>query len=188
MAVPQRDLVERAARGDHDAFALLVGASVAQLEAAARLILRNHELAGDAVQDAYRRAWRELPGVRDPERFDGWLYRLTINACLDVVRRRTRRPIEVELTSLDPPSGDDSVGRVADRDQLERGFRTLTTEQRAVLVLHHYVGLTMPALADALDIPLGTAQSRLGRALGALRAALRTENAHPGAVARGHIV
>ena len=168
----QRDLVERAGRGDHDAFALLVRASIGELEAVARLILRDPELARDAVQDTYLRAWRDLPGLRDPDRFDAWLHRLTVNACLDAVRRRRRRPIEVDLEPLASPSVGDQTGRVADRDQLERGFRLLSPDHRAVLVLHYYLGLTVPGLADALGIPLGTAQSRLGRALAALREAL----------------
>jgi RNA polymerase sigma-70 factor (ECF subfamily) len=177
VAVDQRDLVERAGRGDHDAFGLLVGASIARLEAVARLILRDRELARDAVQDTYLRAWRDLPGLRDPDRFDAWLHRLTVNACLDVVRRRRRRPLEVELTPFTPSTVGDQTGRVADRDELERGFRRLGTEQRAVLVLHYYVGMSVPMLADALGIPLGTAQSRLGRALAALRVALASERA-----------
>ena len=82
--VDQRQLVDRARRGDHDAFAQLVHASVARLETAARLILRDPELARDAVQDALFRAWRDLPGLRDPDRFDAWLHRLTVNACLDL--------------------------------------------------------------------------------------------------------
>jgi RNA polymerase sigma-70 factor, ECF subfamily len=188
VAVDQRDIVERAGRGDHDAFAMLVGTSIARLEAVARLILRDPELARDAVQEAYIRAWRDLPGLRDPERLDAWLHRLTVNACLDVVRRRRHRPIEVELTPIAPPTVGDQTGLVADRDQLERGFRRLRTEQRAVLVLHYFVGMSVPALADTLDIPLGTAQSRLGRALAALRAAIAAD-AEPeiGTIRRGQI-
>jgi RNA polymerase sigma-70 factor (ECF subfamily) len=185
--VDQRDLVERAGGGDHDAFALLVRGSVARLESVARLILRDHEIAQDAVQDAYMRAWRELPGLRDPERFDAWLHRLTVNACLDVVRRRKRHPIEVELTPLHPPSVGDSAGGLADRDQLERGFAQLRTEQRVVLVLHYYVGMPVPAVAETLGIPLGTAQSRLGRALAALRTTLDASPAKRGPVARGQL-
>ena len=97
----QRGLVERAKRGDHDAFAELVDGRLARLDAAARLILRDAELARDAVQEALIRAWRDLPGLRDPDRFDAWLHRLTVNACLDLARRRRRRPMEVELTPID---------------------------------------------------------------------------------------
>ena len=125
VTVDQRELVERAGRGDHDAFAVLVDASITRLEAAARLILRDPELARDAVQEAYIRAWRELPRLRDPEKFDAWLHRLTVNACLDAVRRRRRRPIEVEISPIMPPTIADLSGHVADRDELERGFRRI---------------------------------------------------------------
>jgi RNA polymerase sigma-70 factor (ECF subfamily) len=172
VAVSERELVERAGRGDHDAFAALLHGSIGRLEAVARLILRDHDLARDAVQDAYIRAWRDLPGLRDPEKFDAWLHRLTVNACLDVARGRRRRPIEVEFTLVPPVASPDESVALAQRDELERGFRHLTTEHRAVLVLHYYVGLTVPALASTLGIPLGTAQSRLGRALVALRTAM----------------
>ena len=167
----QRELVERAGRGDHDAFAVLVGASIARLEAVARLILRDPELARDAVQEAYIRAWRDLPGLRDPDRFDAWLHRLTVNACLDA-----GAPADAPAdrgrahTARRRPSVTDRTNLVADRDQLERGFRRLGTEQRAILVLHYYVGMPIPAIAETLGIPLGTAQSRLSRALTALRA------------------
>ena len=168
----QRDLVERAGRGDHDAFAVLVNASIPRLEAVARLILRDHELARDAVQDAFIRAWRDLPGLRDPDRFDAWLHRLIVNACLDTLRKRRRRPMEVELTPLLPPSIADETGTVIDRDQLERAFRQLDPAQRAVLVLHYYVGMSVPQVAETLGVPLGTAQSRLARALATMRSTL----------------
>ena len=170
----QRELVERAGRGDHDAFAELARASVARLEAVARLILRDGELARDAVQDAFIRAWRDLPGLRDPDRFDPWLRRLTVNACLDAARRRKRRVVEVEIDPIDfVDSRDIGVG-LANRDLLERAFARLDPAQRAVVVLHFYADLSMPAVAETLGIPLGTAQSRLGRALAALRQAIGT--------------
>jgi RNA polymerase sigma-70 factor (ECF subfamily) len=171
--------VELAAQGDHDAFASLVRASIAHLEAVARLILRDPELARDAVQDAYLRAWRDLRGLRDPERFDAWMHRLTVNACLDLVRRRRRRAIEVDLSPIAQPFVSDGSGVVADRDQLERGFRRLGMDHRVVLVLHYYVGLPVPALAETLGIPLGTAQSRLGRALAAMRRAMADDVVAP---------
>jgi RNA polymerase sigma-70 factor (ECF subfamily) len=185
--VDQRDLVERAGRGDHDAFAQLVDASIARLEAVSRLILRDPELARDAVQDAYIRAWRDLPGLRDPERFDAWLHRLTVNASLDAVRRRRRRPLEVELTPSLPTMFGDESAQVGNRDELERGFRHLRPEQRAILVLHYYVGMPASAVAETLEIPMGTAQSRLHRALAELRAAIAAE-ARSASNVRGEVV
>ena len=171
----QRELVERARRGDHDAFAELVGSSIARLGAAARLILRDPDLARDAVQDAYLRAWRDLPGLRDPDRLDAWLHRLTVNACLDTMRRHKRRVIEVQLSPTLPMSIADHASLIADRDQLERGFVRLSIEQRAVLVLHFYAGMPAPDVAETLGIPVGTAQSRLHRAIQALRAAIAAD-------------
>jgi RNA polymerase sigma-70 factor (ECF subfamily) len=186
--VNQRELVERASRGDHDAFGVLVGASVARLESVARLILRDHELARDAVQEVYLQAWRNLPGLRDPDRFDAWLHRLAVNACRGALRHRRRRPIEVDIEPIVVTDTGDPLGQVANRDQLERGFAHLTIDQRAVLVLHYYVGLSVPMLADTLGIPLGTAQSRLGRALAALRADLGADyDGPPGVVQAGQI-
>ena len=181
----QRDLVARAAEGDHDAFAQLVGATIAHNEAVARLILHDRELARDAVQEAYIRAWRDLRGLRDPDRFDAWLHRLIVNSCLDVLRRRRRRVIEVELTGVDARSVTDESGLVADRDQLERCFQRLRPELRAVLVLHYYVGLSTGAVAETLGIPLGTVQSRLHRSRSELRAAIAADDRTAAAVRGG---
>ena len=109
----QRDLVRRAQQGDQDAFAVLAGAAVARLDAAARMILPDSELARDAVQDSMVRAWRDLRGLRDPDRFTPWLHRLTVNACLDVARRRQRRSVEVELTPMAMPSVADATAEFA---------------------------------------------------------------------------
>ncbi|HEX5826764.1 MAG TPA: RNA polymerase sigma factor [Candidatus Limnocylindrales bacterium] len=182
----QRALVEQAQRGDHDAFAALAGACIARLDTAARLILRDHDLARDAVQDALVRCWRDLPTLRDPVAFDGWLHRLLVNACLDLVRRRRRRVIEVELTPLHAPAMRDFSGQVIDRDLLDRALAGLAPDWRALVVLHHYLEVPLPEVAASLGIPLGTAKSRLHRALGVLRAAAsRDEVPERGALAQG---
>jgi RNA polymerase sigma factor (sigma-70 family) len=170
----QRELVERARRGDHDAFAMLAGAAINRLDAAARLILRDPEQAEDAVQNALVRAWRDLPTLRDPDRFDAWLHRLLVRSCMDEARRLRRHRLNVELTYHDVPTADDASA-MADRDELERGFRRLEPEQRALIVLHHYLDLPLPEVASALGIPLGTAKSRLHRSLQVMRAAIEAD-------------
>src|SRR4051794_9860522 len=176
--VDQRGLVERARGGDHDAFTVLIDLTIARLDAAARLILRDRELARDAVQEALIRAWRDLPGLRDPDRFDAWLHRLTVNACLDLVRRRRRRPIEVELNPIFDVAADETTD-LALRDELDRAMAQLEPEHRAVIVLRYFVGLPLPEAASSLGIPLGTAKSRLHRAIAALRRTVDLDDAEP---------
>jgi RNA polymerase sigma-70 factor (ECF subfamily) len=173
--VEHRELVVRAGRGDHDAFAELTAGALARLDAVARLILRDAELARDAVQEALVRAWRDLPRLREPERFDAWLHRLTVHACLDVARRERRRVIEVELTPLIDVPTEDGVAALADRDQLDRALRRLDPSQRALIVLRYYLDLTLPEAAAVLGIPVGTAKSRLHRSLELLRAAVSAD-------------
>ncbi len=168
----QRELVERAMRGDHDAFAVLAGRFVARLDAAARLILRDPELARDAVQEGFIGAWRSLPTLRDPDRFEAWLHRLVFRACIDIIRRRGRRVIEVELSPVDGPAISDMASLIADRELLDDALKRLRPESRAVLVLHFYLGLPLTDVAAALDIPVGTAKSRLHRGLGEMRATI----------------
>ena len=165
----QRGLVERAQRGDHDAFTALAGATIARLDAAARLIVRDHDLARDAVQDTLVRCWRDLPTLRDVVAFDGWLHKLLVNACLDLVRRRRRRPVEVELTPLHDPVTADFSGQVIDRDQLERALGSLDPDWRAIVVLHYFLEYPLPEVARMVGVPLGTAKSRLHRAIAVLR-------------------
>jgi RNA polymerase sigma-70 factor, ECF subfamily len=167
--VDQTGLVERASQGDHEAFGVLVGARLARLDTAARLILRDPELARDAVQEAALRAWKNLRGLRDPDRFDAWLHRLTVNACLDLARRRRGFGFEVELTPLHDAPVPDTAARVADAVYVERMLAAIDPAQRAVIVLHYYLDLTLPETAAALGIPVGTAKSRLHRALDAMR-------------------
>jgi RNA polymerase sigma-70 factor (ECF subfamily) len=167
--VDQTGLVERARQGDHEAFGALIGVRLARLDTAARLILRDPELARDAVQEATLRAWKNLRGLRDPSRFDAWLHRLTVNACLDLVNRRRGVRFEVQLTPLHDVPVPDAAARVTDAIYVERMLAAVEPAQRAVIVLHYYLDLTLPETAAALRIPVGTAKSRLNRALDAMR-------------------
>jgi RNA polymerase sigma-70 factor (ECF subfamily) len=177
--------VERARSGDHAAFAVLAGAATSRLDGAAWLILRDQEQAKDAVQNALVRAWRNLPTLRDPDRFDAWLNRLLVRACIDEARRLRRHRLTVELTEIDLAAPDRVESSIADRDQLERGFLRLDPEMRAVIVLHHYLDLPLPAVATTLGIPVGTAKSRLHRALHLLRAALDADARQASRLAEG---
>ncbi len=181
------DIVERARRGDHDAFAVLAGAAISRLDAAAWLMLRDTDLAMDAVQNALVRAWRDLPTLRDPAKFDAWLYRLLINACTDEIRRAKRHRLDVDIGDLTTqPATADATSMVLDRDELERGFDRLGPEERAVIVLHHFLDLPLAEVASTLQIPLGTVKSRLYRGLKEMRAVLDAD-ARPGSEIReGH--
>ena len=169
----------RARDGDLDAFSALTSGRTSRLLAVARLILRDEERAEDAVQDALIRAWQDLRGLRDPDRFDAWLHRVLVRACYRAAERH-RRHVVVELdVDRAGSAAEDPGSAIAVRDQLERGFRRLSPEQRAVIVLHHYLGLTLADAADTLGIPLGTMQSRLSRATQVMRAALEADERTP---------
>jgi RNA polymerase sigma-70 factor (ECF subfamily) len=177
----RRDLVEAARNGDHEAFEVLATSVGDRLYRVARLILRSSDLADDAVQEALVRAWQQLPSLRDPDRFDAWLYRLVVNACADQGRQLRRRSFQVAAVS--ERSIADDIGAIADRDQLERAFGRLKPEQRAVVVLHHHSGFSAAEIAAILGVPEGTARSRLHYATAAMRAALQADE-RPSAVAQ----
>jgi RNA polymerase sigma-70 factor (ECF subfamily) len=175
----QRALVEAAKRGDHEAFEALALAAGDRLFAIACLILRDRERAEDAVQETLVKAWRELPRLRDVERFDAWFRRLLVNECADQGRYQRRwATTQVSIIQLEPV-GPDGTGNLADRDQIERGFRRLKSEHRTVVVLHFYAGLPVPEIAETLGIPAGTVKSRLHYAIAALRAALEADARAP---------
>ena len=151
----QRDLVERAMTGDHDAFSELARIYLGRLYVVARLILRDDAKAEDATQEALLAAWSHIRGLRDPDRFDAWLHRLLVNACYrEAGRTRRRGSLEIDVRVLELP-GPDSSFDLADRDQIERGFRRLDTEQRTVLVLHYYLGLPLDEAASGPGHPTG---------------------------------
>ena len=173
----QRDLVERAQRGDQEAFEGLVRMSANRLFAIAYRITRDHHRAEDAVQQTLVTIWDELPRLRDPDRFDAWTYRVVSRNSVALAKRESRSPGGGTIVRLLPDDADasrapDDIGSVADRDQIERAFRRLKPDHRAVLTLHHVAGLSSPEIADVLGIPAGTAGSRLHYATQALRAAI----------------
>jgi RNA polymerase sigma-70 factor (ECF subfamily) len=167
-----RDLVESAQHGDQAAFVDLIRARVDRLYATAHRILRDVDRAEDALQDALVIAWRDLRGLRDPDRFDAWLHRLVVRECIDQATRERRRTANLRLLPIDGPAAADDLLTLADRDQLERGFRRLSPQQRAILVLHHFHGYAPSEIAETLGIAPGTARSRLHHAHRAMRAAL----------------
>jgi RNA polymerase sigma-70 factor (ECF subfamily) len=177
------DLVVQARAGDHAAFERLAGASVDRLYAVAWRVLRDAAAAEDAVQECLFRAWRDIRTLRDPSRWDAWTYRLLLHACRDEQRRARRRPMTIEVGSLDPvhgatgtrPGRTDGVAAVDQRDELERGFRRLSVDHRMVLALHFLLGYRPTEIADLLGITEGTASSRIHYAGRALRAALEAD-------------
>src|SRR5438093_9583798 len=171
-----RDLVDRAKRGDEEAFDALARQVGDRCMAIACRILRDAHLAEDAVQAALVVAWRELRTLRDADLFEPWLHRILTNECYAEARRRTRWSARIRLLPVADSVDAGGVLTVNDRDQLERAFRRLTLEQRSVLVFHHVVGLPLPELAGRLGIPLGTAKSRLRLATSALRASLEADD------------
>jgi RNA polymerase sigma-70 factor (ECF subfamily) len=174
------DLAERARAGDPEAFEQLVRAAGDRLLAVARKILRDPDAAEDALQQTVITAWRLLPRLREPDRFDAWLYRILVTSCYAEANRRARFSSQVRLVSIEPSEGD-MVGHIADRDLLDRAFAALTPAHRTVVVLHHLADLPLDEVARILGISAGTARSRLHYALRSLRATL--EAADRGAAA-----
>ena len=180
-----RDLIEAAQRGDQAAFVDLVRLRGGRFMAIAYRILRDVDRAEDALQDALVIAWRDLPSLRDPDRFDAWVHRLLTNVCIEQAGRERKRIANLYVLPVDGPAGPDELLNVGDRDQLDRGFRRLTPDQRAILVLRHYVGYEPAEIADVLGIPAGTVRSRLHHAHRAMRAALEADaRAVVGGIAR----
>jgi RNA polymerase sigma-70 factor (ECF subfamily) len=174
-----RALVEQAKQGDGEAFDALARMVGDRCMAIACRILRDSDLAEDAVQAALITAWRELRTLRDADRFEPWLHRILTNECYAEARRNRRWSADIRVLHAGDQPESEGILTVNDRDQLERAFRRLTLEQRAVLVFHHYLGLPMTEVADRLDIPIGTAKSRVHHATTALRASLEADSRTP---------
>ena len=170
-----RDLVEAARRGDREAYADLIRVRGDWLFAVAQRILRDVDRTEDAVQDALVIAWRDLRSLRDPDRFDAWLRRLLVRSCIAEARRERRLEARIRVLPMDIPGTSDDYLGIAARDELERAVRRLPPEQRAILVLRHFVGLETAQIAETIGIPAGTVRSRLHHAHRAMRAALEAD-------------
>jgi len=171
----ERRLVERAMHGDEAAFDDLVGRVGDQLHSIARRILRDPYLAEDATQRALLDAWQNLPRLRDPDRFEAWVYRLLVNACNAEARRERRHRGNLRLLASDEPVVPDTAHRIALQHQIDHAFRRLGVEHRTVVVLIHYVGLSSTEAAAAMGTPVGTVRSRLHYALKYLREAVEAD-------------
>jgi RNA polymerase sigma-70 factor (ECF subfamily) len=179
----QRDLVERAQRGDREAFGILAEQSIGHLFSVAQLMLRDSDLARDAVQEALILTWRDLRALRDPDRFTTWMHRILVRSVYRVATHE-RRQAAVRLSdAVGDRAVPDASRALEDRDQIDRGFRRLKPELRAALVVHHYLGLTYDEAAEVLGVPAGTVKSRLNRATTAMRAELDAEARSRGGMA-----
>jgi RNA polymerase sigma-70 factor (ECF subfamily) len=171
----QRVLVEQAQRGDRESFERLAEASIAWLYNVAQLMLADSDLAQDAVQETLVGAWRDLRGLRDPERFDAWLRRILVRSVYRVAGGERRQLQHDRLVTTGALSTPDAAGTLADRDEIDRAFRRIKPEHRAVIVLHHYLGYSDAEAAEALGVAEGTVKSRLHRATAAMRAELEAD-------------
>lgn len=170
-----RELVRRAQAGDLGAFEALAQLSHARLYRVAFGILRDTDRAKDATQQALVEIWKHIRGLRDPEAYDAWSYRIVVRECVRDAKHADDRALDAELDARSQLRSADPFGRVIDRDQLERGFRRISVEHRAVLVMRYLLDLSYEDIADSLDVSSGTVASRLSRALAAMRAALEAD-------------
>jgi len=174
-----QDLVREAQGGDGDAFGTLVAGSIDRCYAVAYRILRDVELSHDAVQAALILAWKDLPSLRDRSRFEAWLMRLVVHACYSEARRERRWEAKLRLIPAGGETSPDAAITIVQRDELDRAFRRLSVEQRAVVVLHHYAGLTSAEIGATLHVPAGTVRTRLHLATRQLRAAIEADARPP---------
>lgn len=174
-----RRLVEQAQAGDRDAYEALARASVSRLYRTAYRIVRDADRADDAVQQTLVTMWRELPSLRDPDRFESWTYRLVLRFCLSDTRRAKRTGVREVRIDQATPAHADAFAESDLRDQLQRALGELSTDHRAVVVLHHYAGLPLGEIAEILGVPYGTVGSRLHHATRALRAAIAAAERSP---------
>ena len=179
----QRALIERAARGDHDAFAELVDARLVATFRSMLAILGDEFDARDVTQAIFVQAWRHLPTLRDPDLFAAWFGRIASNAARSAMRGRRRRAVrEIAMTrladageSLAPvtPAHDEQT---ASLDRLERAFERISADERLCLWLHHHEGLSLAEIGERVGVSAKTVKSRMFTARRALERELAAED------------
>jgi RNA polymerase sigma-70 factor, ECF subfamily len=174
-----RELIEQARRGDRAAYEQIVRRKVETVYRTARAILGNDADAEDATQDTLIGAWRQIGSLRDADRFDAWLGRITVNACRMALRRRASGAV-VDLADSSPTDLTDTrtsgfEGRTVSSNAFDRAFNRLSVEHRSILVLHHHDELPIAEVAARLGVPEGTVKSRLHAARTALDRSLVRE-------------
>jgi RNA polymerase sigma-70 factor (ECF subfamily) len=174
------ELIRRAQAGDVESFTALITGRVDQLTRTASAILGHEADARDAVAETIATVWRELPRLRDARAFEAWSQRILVHACRRTLRARGRmrvREVGIEAAAAVPMGRASGLpDGVARRQALERAFERLDADDRALLVLHHLEGRPLADLATILDIPVGTAKSRLHHARAALERAIARED------------
>ena len=172
-------LADRARKGDLDAFEELMHARIDAIYRLSFAIVGDEADARDSTQETFIAAWRRIRGLRDPSRFDAWLQRIAVNSARMTLRSRGRRHVR-EIPSGNVASlaamSDQAKPERSDSDALDAALDRLPVDQRTILVLHHLEGHGVAALADVLEIPIGTVKSRLHNARQALQAALAAED------------
>jgi RNA polymerase sigma-70 factor (ECF subfamily) len=183
MARSDEELVEACQAGESSAFDLLVTRWEDKIRGACYRLLGSEEEARDAAQEAFLKAYRALPGFKREARFSSWLYRIAVNLCRDRLRRRKGRTL-VSLEALEEagpviaargPGAQELVEQIDLRRAVRRAVAALAEEQREVVILKEYQGLTFLEIAQALELPVSTVKTRLYRGLGQLRLRLGDE-------------
>jgi RNA polymerase sigma-70 factor, ECF subfamily len=175
---PDEVLVRKFLEGDRDAFGTLVERHERRVYNLAFRILGREEDARDATQDAFLAALRKLAGFRGEAQFTTWIHRVTVNACYDLLRKKSRQPmlhLVGENDELGPEPGppvEDHGDEVAGTTDVERALAKVPVEFRAVLVLHDVQDVAYEEISRILDVPVGTVKSRLHRGRIALAKAM----------------
>jgi RNA polymerase sigma-70 factor (ECF subfamily) len=184
LSAGDRNLVARASRGDVEAFTKLVRAN-SSLVYRVSLRMLGSEDAQDASQEVWIRVWRNIRGFRGESAFSTWLYRITVNTCLSMRQRESRRQDREysgeEMPYLPEPSGGDADPEAAAlsaerREEIEAALGHVRAEHRAALVLRHMEGLSYAEIAEVLEIPDGTAKGWVSRGRAAMLVALAEED------------